>query len=62
MFQAERYRERRRLATPSPTPSPPRRPPAPQPASGSWFKSLDRIGKKREKSVNNRVSINLSTY
>ncbi|XP_014355160.2 uncharacterized protein LOC106708197 [Papilio machaon] len=52
---AERYRERRRLATPSPTPSPPRRPPAPQPASGSWFKSLDRIGKKREKSVNNRV-------
>ncbi|XP_013138264.1 PREDICTED: uncharacterized protein LOC106103142 [Papilio polytes] len=52
---AERYRERRRLATPSPTPSPPRRPPAPQPASGSWFKSLDRIGKKREKSVNNRI-------
>ncbi|CAG4951830.1 unnamed protein product [Parnassius apollo] len=52
---AERYRERRRLATPSPTPSPPRRQPAPQPASGSWFKSLDRLGKKREKSISNRV-------
>ncbi|XP_068625330.1 zinc finger CCCH domain-containing protein 13 [Battus philenor] len=58
---AERYRERRRLATPSPTPSPPRRQaapqpqPTPQPTSGNWLKSLDRLGKKREKSINSRV-------
>ncbi|XP_045505320.1 uncharacterized protein LOC123701803 isoform X1 [Colias croceus] len=45
---AERYRERRRLATPSPTPSPPRRQPT---QSSSWFKSLDRNGKKREKNT-----------
>ncbi|XP_023934305.1 calponin homology domain-containing protein DDB_G0272472 [Bicyclus anynana] len=45
---AQRYRERRRLATPSPTPSPPRREPAVQ-SSGNWFKSIDRLGKKREK-------------
>ncbi|CAH2251999.1 jg13842 [Pararge aegeria aegeria] len=47
---AERYRERRRLATPSPTPSPPRREPVPQ-SSGNWFKSIDRLGKKREKNA-----------
>ncbi|XP_041981965.1 uncharacterized protein LOC121735240 [Aricia agestis] len=45
---AERYRERRRLATPSPTPSPPRRQPSAQ-TSNNWFKSLDRLGKKRDK-------------
>ncbi|XP_061380446.1 uncharacterized protein LOC116775434 [Danaus plexippus] len=44
---AERYRERRRLATPSPTPSPPRR----EASQSSWFKSLDRLGKKREKNI-----------
>lgn len=47
---AQRYRERRRLATPSPTPSPPRREPTPQ-TSGNWFKSLDRLGRKREKNL-----------
>ncbi|XP_045762270.1 uncharacterized protein LOC123865341 [Maniola jurtina] len=47
---AQKYRERRRLATPSPTPSPPRREPAPQ-SSGNWFKSIDRLGKKREKNT-----------
>ncbi|CAK1543347.1 unnamed protein product [Leptosia nina] len=45
---AERYRERRRLATPSPTPSPPRRQTT---QSSSWFKSLDRLGKKRDKNA-----------
>ncbi|XP_045525111.1 uncharacterized protein LOC123714725 [Pieris brassicae] len=45
---AERYRERRRLATPSPTPSPPRRQPT---QSSSWFKSIDRLGKKRDKHI-----------
>lgn len=44
---AQRYRERRRLATPSPTPSPPRR--ESSQTSGNWFKSMDRLGKKREK-------------
>lgn len=51
---AERYRERRRLATPSPTPSPPRRahPPQPPPTTaGNWFKSLDRLARKRAKST-----------
>ncbi|XP_050356021.1 trichohyalin isoform X2 [Nymphalis io] len=47
---AQRYRERRRLATPSPTPSPPRREPTSQ-SSGNWFKSLDRLGRKREKNA-----------
>ncbi|KAJ2940935.1 hypothetical protein O0L34_g10197 [Tuta absoluta] len=42
---AERYRERRRLATPSPTPSPPPRPPAT--TAGNWFKSLDRLARKK---------------
>ncbi|KAG6452947.1 hypothetical protein O3G_MSEX007887 [Manduca sexta] len=51
---AERYRERRRLATPSPTPSPPprqasRQTPQPQISSGNWFKSLDRLTRKRGK-------------
>ncbi|KAJ0171599.1 hypothetical protein K1T71_013149 [Dendrolimus kikuchii] len=48
---AERYRERRRLATPSPTPSPPRRPPTSSTQTGStWFKSLDRLTRKKGKS------------
>ncbi|XP_063387796.1 zinc finger CCCH domain-containing protein 13 isoform X1 [Cydia fagiglandana] len=37
---AQRYRERRRLATPSPTPSPPR--------TQGWFKSLDRLSRKKK--------------
>ncbi|KAL0861772.1 hypothetical protein ABMA27_009247 [Loxostege sticticalis] len=44
---AERYRGRRRLATPSPTPSPPRRQAAPT-TSSSWFKSLDRLTAKKK--------------
>ncbi|XP_026727536.1 uncharacterized protein LOC113493742 [Trichoplusia ni] len=47
---AERYRERRRLATPSPTPSPPRRQ-APTPPVGNWFKSLDRLTRKKGKNT-----------
>ncbi|CAG9792861.1 unnamed protein product [Diatraea saccharalis] len=41
---AERYRERRRLATPSPTPSPPRR----QATTSNWMKSLDRLTAKKK--------------
>ncbi|XP_013194437.1 uncharacterized protein LOC106138012 [Amyelois transitella] len=49
---AERYRERRRLATPSPTPSPPRRPAPPATSAGNWFKSLDRLtSRKRGKNT-----------
>lgn len=48
---AERYKERRRLATPSPTPSPPRRQISNTPtSSGTWFKSLDRLTRKKGKS------------
>ncbi|GBP56513.1 hypothetical protein EVAR_42706_1 [Eumeta japonica] len=45
--KAERYRGRRRLATPSPTPSPP-----PAPRASGWFKSLDRLSRKKS---NNKV-------
>ncbi|XP_028166868.1 uncharacterized protein LOC114357454 [Ostrinia furnacalis] len=45
---AERYRGRRRLATPSPTPSPPRRQPAPASSAPNWFKSLDRLTTRKK--------------
>ncbi|XP_037965815.2 uncharacterized protein LOC105392188 isoform X2 [Plutella xylostella] len=46
---AAKYRGRRRLATPSPPPSPPPLA-APPPAPSNWFKSLDRLTRKRNKS------------
>ncbi|KAL4717448.1 hypothetical protein ACJJTC_000597 [Scirpophaga incertulas] len=51
---AERYRERRRLATPSPTPSLPRRQASVISSTPNWFKSLDRLA-ARKKVKNTKV-------